>query len=1201
MASWSEDGPNLEPQIAPLPSDSTAPSTADSSFVSENQVLMDSESKNTTPSASPQKAGNMVDPIEFGAENDATHMPEVSEDLPQHENSIPGDDDSDNEEINDSASVTESANLRMRRRLRFAGKNWRRRDIFLPPPPAGRRGPPLHYDQLNVKNLHDHLNMMKWVSQLFEEAPSSAPSDYSEDLGRVACVAELKGLNFREWDAVPLVPPGAIPYTYSEDKQFAICYLAEDNPLTEASSQHLSHRGIQAPSSATTTQSPRPQGVESLPPSIRVHSLAVRRFLAMITDGKLRADVRNVYMIIYRPYKLLVHFEDAIREHLALLADLCTKSQQVMENTGPSDENDQKGGLDNDPVIKDDVEAQGNLGNDSNQDNGVKNTDNDADGLDNEHEEPSPPNPEKSSLNEALLFTKGNWDQHSPGELQEAYDDFSVFVSFVDKFISPLRKALKEVDDMSVNFNELWHLYSPGSIVYVKDPSVPQKLWRVIQGSGGAWLPFQPEASTSLVDTFRLGGMTRGTRLSPLTLDCYYVDFDGTRFVRVVRKFHIDVFKDLASIKSLSILPLRVAEREGLVDTESIHLRASDFLFYTQYRYCYYRGRSLTQEPEGAVLKRPAERTTESVSVLSESIESPVVVDFKRCFESIPGWKPCRTPRELTVPFKEERVPNIGTDDDRLWDLRMAEKVLNYTDQSQALEWNSRTPPKEDELLLLPGRVFAYVLRTRKWACLSLGQGDPTLEMNCLEKMKPELTAWENLQIDHNHRAIIQSMMATHFRKKKSERRQFDLIQDKGKGLIVLLHGVPGVGKTSTAETVAQYYNKPLLPITCGDLGMTPTEVETNLQNSFQLAQVWDCVLLLDEADVFLAERSQDNIERNALVSVFLRVMEYYEGILFLTTNKVGSFDEAFKSRMSLALYYPPLTQDQTEKIWDVQIRRTEQLSVDAAPDDPKQHVKFNRLEIMSLAKELWMMQQSRADWKPVWNGRQIRNAFQTAVALAEWHQLHKESADPINVKREHFEKVAFVSNEFNAYLYTVKHGRTDENLSLRNQHRADQFDRSSQIPWGGLGFAPQQQYPQFQQQQQGLGGWGNLQNSNVIGSGGQGGMTMGVQGLGNNNFPAQTGFGNPLQSGFGAMGNQVTAGAGMASGGLNNTGVGNSGMNNYTMGGQGVGNPAMGNQGMGNQAMANQNVGSGMQTGSINPQGMSGQNIPRQMMGQQQ
>ncbi|KAI8184239.1 hypothetical protein KHU50_001935 [Colletotrichum sp. SAR 10_65] len=511
----------------------------------------------------------------------------------------------------------------------------------------------------------------------------------------------------------------------------------------------------------------------------------------------------------------------------------------------------------------------------------------DIDELDVDAEFPPPTFAGRSDLEDHQLFNGDNWERHSKEELEEAYIDFSALVNFIDKFISPLRKALREVDDMPVHFNELWHLYTPGSMVYVKDPSVPQKLWRVIQGTGGAWSPLQRNTPDAHLDYLRLGGVFGGTRVIPFTLDCYYVDFNGTHFVRVVKKFDIEAFKDPTSIKSLPILPLRVAEKEGL------------------------------------------------------------------------------------------------------------------------------------------------------------------------------------------------------------------------------------------------------------------------------LAQAWDCVLLLDEADVFLAERSQDNIARNALVSVFLRVMEYYEGILFLTTNKVGSFDEAFKSRMSLALYYPPLTQDQTEKIWEVQMRRTEKLSKEAAPDDESQQVKFNRLDILALAKELWMMQQSRADWKPVWNGRQIRNAFQTAVALAEWHQQDKNIAGPIDVKREHFEKVAFVSNEFNAYLYTVKHGRTDENLSLRNQHRADQFDRSSQIPWGGLGFAPQQQYPQFQQQQQGLGGWGNLQNSNVMGGGGQGGMTMGIQGLGNNNFQAQTGFGNPLQSGFGAMGNQVTAGAGMASGGLNNTGVGNS--------------------------------------------GMSGQNIPRQMMGQQQ
>ncbi|KAJ3960565.1 hypothetical protein N0V92_002817 [Colletotrichum tropicale] len=325
----------------------------------------------------------------------------------------------------------------------------------------------------------------------------------------------------------------------------------------------------------------------------------------------------------------------------------------------------------------------------------------------------------------------------------------------------------------------------------------------------------------------------------------------------------------------------------------------------------------------------------------------------------------------------------------------------------------------------------------------------------------------------------------------------------------------------------------------------------------------------------------------------------------------LGSFDEAFKSRMSLALYYPPLSQDQTEKIWDVQMKRTERLSMEAAPDDESQHVKFNRLDIMSLAKDLWMMQRSRDEWKPVWNGRQIRNAFQTAVALAEWHQQEEKISGPIQVLREHFEKVAFVSNEFNAYLYTVKHGRSDDLLSHKNEFRADQFDRSSQISWGGLGYVPQQQYQQPQHQQAGFGGWGNLQSSNLMGGLGQTGVMMGGSGLGNNNFQAQAGFGNPLQSGFGAIGNQAPGGVGMASGGLNNPGAGNPGTNNYTIGGQGIvnpgmsnqgsGNPNMGNQVIGNQGMGNQSMGSGIQTGSINPLGMSGQNIPRQMMGQQQ
>lgn len=93
---------------------------------------------------------------------------------------------------------------------------------------------------------------------------------------------------------------------------------------------------------------------------------------------------------------------------------------------------------------------------------------------------------------------------------------------------------------------------------------------------------------------------------------------------------------------------------------------------------------------------------------------------------------------------------------------------------------------------------------------------------------------------------------------------------------------------------------------------------------------------------------------------VFLRVLEYYEGILFLTTNRIESFDRAFKSRIHLAIQYPKLDRDSRKSLWWTFLSKT---SLDTGIQDIEEMMD----ELAS--EEL--------------NGRQIKNIVRIAQALA--------------------------------------------------------------------------------------------------------------------------------------------------------------------------------------------------------------------------
>ena len=103
--------------------------------------------------------------------------------------------------------------------------------------------------------------------------------------------------------------------------------------------------------------------------------------------------------------------------------------------------------------------------------------------------------------------------------------------------------------------------------------------------------------------------------------------------------------------------------------------------------------------------------------------------------------------------------------------------------------------------------------------------------------------------------------------KEKTRNLDADIIKGKGEGKIFLLHGPPGTGKTLSAEVVAELTERPLLSLTCGDLGTTAVDVESNLNYWMWYGELWGAVILLDEADIYLESRELNEVERNSLVS----------------------------------------------------------------------------------------------------------------------------------------------------------------------------------------------------------------------------------------------------------------------------------------------------------------------------------------------
>jgi SpoVK/Ycf46/Vps4 family AAA+-type ATPase len=181
-----------------------------------------------------------------------------------------------------------------------------------------------------------------------------------------------------------------------------------------------------------------------------------------------------------------------------------------------------------------------------------------------------------------------------------------------------------------------------------------------------------------------------------------------------------------------------------------------------------------------------------------------------------------------------------------------------------------------------------------------------------------------------------------------------DVIRGKHGGIVILASGNPGVGKTLTAEIYAEIARRPLYVLEFGELGTTVKEIEQNLELIFARVVRWQAVLQFDECEIFLSQRG-DDLERSAIVGIFLRMLDYYEGLLFLTTNRPETLDHAIRSRVMLRLEYPDLDVAARAAIWRTMF---EAAGLRLAGGD------FSRLA------------------EPAVNGRQIRNLVRLARIL---------------------------------------------------------------------------------------------------------------------------------------------------------------------------------------------------------------------------
>ncbi|KAF2729930.1 P-loop containing nucleoside triphosphate hydrolase protein [Polyplosphaeria fusca] len=439
----------------------------------------------------------------------------------------------------------------------------------------------------------------------------------------------------------------------------------------------------------------------------------------------------------------------------------------------------------------------------------------------------------------------------------------------IDEFKSLIDQSQDMMSKGVMTFEHLWTMFQPGAIVFSRQDG--------------------QETALTLQET-KYGVDSKGAICFWLT--CKYVDWDGAKFGVNKLNLSIPAFTGTRHINQLRVFPLQYhsdaeALRERLIERGA----KAEALAGPNYRA--YSGIAWRQGAFGQKDKH--------------NVKGRIVIDTYGWNRFNPSHAVYVTPlnQKDPVPKSSDDLDGDGESDDED-EYEEGDDSGMPMDGHFADEEDSAThiPLTTEQKLICTPLLRGYSLKNKLWL---------NFFVNCVKDIEWQTDAFDRLVLPKNQKELILGFTES----QRKYRDTFDdVIEGKGRGMILLLCGPPGVGKTLTAESVAEEMKVPLYMMSAGDLGLDPRRVESKLQDILEMCTRWNSVLLLDEADVFLEQRSLHELERNKLVSIFLRVLEYYEGTMFLTTNRVQTFDPAFQSRIHISLDYQELSIDSRKTVW---------------------------------------------------------------------------------------------------------------------------------------------------------------------------------------------------------------------------------------------------------------------------------------------